>query len=516
MKKNDILIITGTAIYSYLFYAQSAGINFVLFSIALIIFLLIKDHSLIKNKAWIFTALGSLFSSVAVLLYGSSLSVIANILSLCLVASFSINRESSLLLAVLYSIYSYISAVPFIFINAFEKKVKDASSQNNGKATKILLIIIPVIITILFFSIYRAANPIFKNFTENLNFDFISWSWTRFTLLGFVMIYAFFNHRNILYLFNKDLEASDKLKKENLSVAESKLFGKLLSISNENLSGIILLALLNLLLLSVNVLDIFFLWISRELPQGLNYSEFVHQGIGLLIVSIIIAICIILFYFRSGLNFYENNKTLKVLAYFWIIQNALLILTTASRNQLYIDEYSLTYKRIGVYVYLLLSLIGLATTFIKILQVKSNWFLFRKNGWAFYAVLLFSCYVNWDILICRFNIEHSKELDRNYLLSLSPTTLPDLLMLEHSNPSLNYTHEKLLYRKTQIFLIEYEGTQWQSWNLEKWRIKNEIEELEKQKKIKTPGFKTEIQPIPDSNNREIYGDRSIHDRVETY
>jgi hypothetical protein len=300
-------------------------------------------------------------------------------------------------------------------------------------------------------------------------------------MLGFVLVFAFFNHRKIQYLFIKDEDATDELIKENNDA--SLILGKG-SIDNENLSGIILFGLLNLLLLVVNILDIDFLWITKSVPEGINYSEFVHQSIELLIASIIVAILIILFYFRGSLNFYNKNTTIKILAYLWIIQNAILIITTASKNQLYINEYSLTYKRIGVAVYLLLSLIGLVTTLIKIYKTKSNWFLFRKNGWAFYTVLVVSCFINWDLLITNFNITHSKDLDEAYLLSLSNSTLPQLWEMQDSLQS-NPVLINKLYTKTGSFINEWNNTGWQSWNNENRRIYDSLMLMKSKGKIRT-------------------------------
>jgi hypothetical protein len=134
-------------------------------------------------------------------------------------------------------------------------------------------------------------------------------------------------------------------------------------------------------------------------------------------------VSIILFYFKGYLNFYEGNAWLKRLAYIWIAQNIVLVISTAYRNTVYIGDFGLTHKRIGVYVYLLLCVVGLITTFIKIAKGKNNWFLFRKNAWIFYALMIVSCPFDWDSIITNFDIstfESTKtlELDQYYLAGL--------------------------------------------------------------------------------------------------
>src|SRR5437764_1048287 len=74
-------------------------------------------------------------------------------------------------------------------------------------------------------------------------------------------------------------------------------------INYENLSGIVLFSLLNILILFLNGIDFYSILSSNGLPEGMTHSELVHQGVELLIVSILIAISIILFYFRGALNF---------------------------------------------------------------------------------------------------------------------------------------------------------------------------------------------------------------------
>lgn len=419
MKKNDWLLTASVAVYSYLFYQQQLGINFFLFTILLIAFLFLRNKKVYQSKSWLFAAAGSLLSAFCIFYYGNGLSVLANIISLCVLSAFSINPKTSIVTSFFFSLYSISASAVFMILDTIERNRNKEISDSKPVLVKVMLYIIPVVIAAIFFFMYKASNPVFNNFTEKINLDFISAGWIFFTLGGLCLMYGFFYHKKINVISDKDELASNLLFAKSSN--ENSIFKNLLSIDNEKLSGIILLLLLNILLLTVNILDLNFLWFDGTLPKDLSYSAFLHQGTGALISSIIIAILIILFYFRGGLNFYQGNKTLKVLAGLWIMQNAFMIISTAYRNNLYINEYSLTYKRIGVYIWLLLVLIGLVTTFIKIIKAKSNWYLFRTNGWLFYGVLLFSCFINWDMIVTNFNINRAelkkKPLDTSYLVS---------------------------------------------------------------------------------------------------
>jgi MFS family permease len=506
MKKNDWILIIATALYSYLFYNQAAGINFFIFSIAMILLLWQREPSAVTRNRWLLTAAGTFISGAAVAIYGNWLSVWANVISLSLLSGMTVSTRSSVIMTLFHSVSSYGSSIVFMILDAIGRKSERGEGKGSSVYVRILLVIIPLLITLLFFFLYRGSNPIFNNFAKNINFDFITWKWVFFTLLGFILLYGFFYHRRIKELAQWDENAPGELAYREVK-EEDEQEGKLFGIRNEYISGMLLFVMLNILLLVVNLLDIQFVYIQKILPEGLSHSEYVHQGIELLILSIIIAIGIILFVFRGTMNFYRKSKTLRILAALWIIQNMFMIISTIIRNNMYIAEYGgITYKRIGVYVYLALSLIGLITTWIKIWKIKSNWFLFRTNTSAWYWMLVVSSLINWDAIITNYNIGHAsslKELDKGYLIDLAPSTLPEMLAYNdtssqlHTEASITYydseflrqgtysdgTLENQLHGKLYKFLEKRDRTGWQSWNYDDARIMREVQAMSDNGKI---------------------------------
>jgi hypothetical protein len=225
-------------------------------------------------------------------------------------------------------------------------------------------------------------------------------------------------------------------------------------------TGVVMLSLLNGLLLLVNVIDLQFMFGSQLLPANISYADYVHQGIFSLILSIVIAIAIILWYFRGSQNF-AQQKTLKTLAYLWIAQNLIMLLSAAYKNHLYINEFSLTYKRIGVYAFLLCTIAGLILTFIKIINKRSNFYLVKANSLVWYVILVMAVPIGWDKMIAEFNIYQAeskgKEPDVNYLSSLSYQALPVLLkyqLTKHpdtfNNPEITY-YNNGSYSQQRIF-----------------------------------------------------------------
>ncbi len=496
MKKNDWSIIISVLLYSILFYKQTAGINFLIFNITIIALLLYRNKSLLKSTVWLSVALSALVSSFFIFQFGSALAIVANLFSLFILSAMSIDTRTSFLTSIFLTLCSTAASCVFMFIDWIERKTKKTEGvYKRPFYVKLFLIIIPLLIALVFFFFYQTANPLFYNLTKDINLDFISFSWICFTIGGLLLMYGFFHNEKLKYIGDMDVNASLIL---TPAIASRKNFlNGLMRLDTETISGVVLFSMLNILLLLVNVLDIHFLWFDGKLPKGIDHKAFVHDGIGTLITSIIVAILILLFYFRGELNFYNKSKWIKIMAYLWIIQNAFMIFSTAYRNQMYIDESGLSYKKIGVYVYLLLTLIGLITTFIKVWKIKTNWYLFRVNAAVCFYLLVFSCAFNWDIIITDFNIkkhdvEH-KKLEKYFLLDISYKNLPQLISLSdtvsntediHARDYYNfsrgtyYTNFKTgLSKKLYDFMQDYNNMDWPSFCVEKKRVYNEIFEM---------------------------------------
>ena len=493
MKKNDWALIISVLIYSILFYDQYAGINFLLFNLAIVGLLIYRDKNVLKSRVWLSVAAGAIISSFFIFMYDSVLAIWANLFSLFILSALSISTKTSFLTSIFLTICSTGSSCVFMFIDWVKRKSREVSGNYARPFyVKLFLLIIPFLIAILFFFFYQTSNPLFYDFTKNINLDFISIAWIFFTLGGLLLMYGFFHNNIMPSVYRVDENASLVLTPE---IASRKNFlNGLMRNDTENLSGIILFCMLNILLLMVNTLDINYFLFNGKLPKGIGYKAFVHDGIGTLITSIVVAISIILFYFRGELNFYERSKWIKRMAFIWIAQNAFMIFSTAYRNLIYIEESGISYKKIGVYVYLILTFIGLVTTFIKVLKLKTNWYLFRVNASVFYYFLVLGCVPNWDVIVTDFNIkkhdvEH-KQLEKYLLLDLSYKNLPQLLSLPDSVSSKEdfnardyynfsrgtyyYNFKSGLAKKLYDFLEEYPKLEWQSTCLEKTRVYNEL------------------------------------------
>lgn len=493
MKKNDWALIISVIIYSFLFYEQSAGLNFLLFNISIVGLLLFRIKELIKSKMWLLVVSGAILSSFLIFMYSSALAIWANLFSLIILSALSFNPKISFLTAIFQTICNVGASLVFVILDWIDRKSKNiVTEEKRPFYVKLFLIVIPFLIAVVFFLFYQSANPLFYDFTKDINLDWISIGWIFFTLGGFFLMYGFFNVRRLRSIGDMDVNTPLTLTIENTS--KKSFFSNIMRIDTENLSGIILFSMLNILLLIVNGLDLNYLWFDGKLPEGINHKGFVHDGVGVLITSIVVAILIILFYFRGSINFYEKNKWIRIMTYFWIAQNIFMIFSTAYRNNMYIQESGLSYKKIGVYVYLILTVIGLVTTFIKVYKFKTNWYLFKINATVYYVFLVLGGIPNWDVIITDYNIKkhtvENKELEKYFLLDLSYKNLPQLISLpdsikskEDENARNYYNYTRSVYyqnfksdldKKLFNFLSDYSEMEWKSYCVEKRRTYNDL------------------------------------------
>ncbi|MBQ0787458.1 MAG: DUF4173 domain-containing protein, partial [Oceanihabitans sp.] len=118
--------------------------------------------------------------------------------------------------------------------------------------------------------------------------------------------------------------------------------------------------------------------------------------------------------------------------------------------------------RIGVCIYLLLTLIGLITTFLKVFKIKNLWFLFRVNSQIAFLLLILFSLVNWDYSITKYNLENAPSLDLNYLINLSDNNAVLLnayrktgVLSEKDSNKIDYKYNNYIKRVDQRNWQEY-------------------------------------------------------------
>ncbi len=473
IKNHDWMIAISAIIFGYLFYYQLIGVNYFIFSLiqlSIIFWISSKEN---RTRKWWAVAIGVVISATAALLFGSLLSALGCAIGLVLLSAITLNKSTSVVIAFFNSIYSAFSGLILLLKSKLEsmEEATEETKPNNVKKN-VLIIATTALVGILFFALYRQSNVQFKEWTDKIDLSFISFAWILFTLMGYYFIYLMYRP-----FYIKEVQEYDQNAPNELQPKEEEIDSKLISTNTKLQWGVTLLITLNVLLLSVNITDIVY-FLGNDKNETTDYSLQVHQGIDALIFSIILAITVILYFFGGSLNFISGNKRLRQLAQFCIIQNVVLIGFTALRNVEYVEAFFLTYKRIGVFIYLICCIIGLFFTFIKINRIKTNWFLVRKVSWTIYFSLFWTPLVNWDSLIINYNFNEAennpKALDISYLLRLPKVNVPliekRIQASKHSAYFMNqYNDSKSIYgdySNETIFLVEND---WRSFNVRSYR-----------------------------------------------
>ncbi len=456
----QIILIIAAMLFSTLFYGQYIGLNLLIFSIITLGLLIgFNRKRFSKSPIWLYS-LAYMLTAILVFIYNSDLSIIANCAALFTLVGAVSEAKISIYVKWLNGIYTTIAGT-------FHKNFDNASVPNKTDWKKDIdflhwakIIGIPLLLTILFLLLYKNGNPVFNTLVSKINFDFINFQWVLFSVLGYFLFSNISQPIAVEPATSTDLTTPNELKvSEPLAVEKLK---------KEKQLGTILLGLLNILIVLFIITDVSYLT-STEMSSASALSSQVHNGINTLIASILIAIVIILYFFRGNLNFYTENAVLKNLSYVWIFLNILLIVLIAIKNQNYITSFGLTYKRIGVHVYILMTLIGLVTTFIKVLSVKNLTFLFRRNTQLAFLILILCSCINWDKIITNYNLNYAESYDMEYLIGLSYRNAIPLYELQNTI-DLKVSVKQRITAKYEFYQDRLETNNWQEYTYDNFRF----------------------------------------------
>ena len=433
MRKKQILWLNLAIAFFFaiIFYGNYIGINFFLFEAVVIPVMLYINRPARLNFLTLALLVSVFITALMVVLINTSWCIFINIILLfTLSAVLSFKGFRSFIHAFTEAFFRLFTSQFSIFKNWEEKQISKTSSNhrsNFGFRKVFYLIIVPFLILIGFMILYASASSVFYqkfegvftvlvDFFKNLNFIFI-----LMVILGLVIGNVLFMKTSPIVTYDVDINSSyDLVRKRKKHYAPIKFT----ALKLQNLSGIVILILLNLLILYFNSLDIIHIWFGFEWDGG-TLKEFVHEGTWVLVFSIALSALIALYFFKDNLNFYSKNKTLKILVIIWIIQNFIMTISVVLRNYWYINYFGFAYKRIAVLFFLLLTLVGLITIVIKIINKKSSFFLWTINGYSLLLVLIVSACINWDVQIAKFNFTNYERslIDYRFMARLNNSAL---------------------------------------------------------------------------------------------
>ena len=497
-----ILLFTGTILFNIIFWQEKIAVNTLLFDVFILasVFYLYPAAFTKPVMKWLLFA--HVVTLVTLVVHNTALAKLAFSSTLLLVVVFTQFLHRSVWYAAASAVGNYLLFV-FSFLEDV-RQIKKGQIKLLGIKRALRFLIIPLMIVAVFFLIYSFSNTVFKDVLNIIGlalqhffvrfFDWFNWERFGFLMLGLFVTGGLLLKMKSNYFSEKEFTKYNELwRKKNdlkkwkasamfdlLTLFMGRFANGIMALRNENTVGIISLLMLNALLLFINAIDIVYVWFGFSYTPNTNLTQYVHEGTGMLIFSIVLAMFVLLFFFRGNLNFYKKNKWLRYGAYGWIIQNAVLVISVLLRDYYYIIYSGLAYKRIGVLVFLLMVLMGLITVFIKIHQRKTVYYLWRVNGWFAVVLLVAASCIHWDETIASYNLAHKNiiPLDVKFLLSLSDKTLP---LLEKNQDVLQGKinqvsgEDEYLLRSTQTemeifemrkkeFFEKQKTYSWLSWN----------------------------------------------------
>jgi hypothetical protein len=412
--------------FDFLFWHQTPGINYLLFSILVIAILLWRNPGAWKRKTVLLSGALTIISSTMVALHGPGWAVVATIFSLIVFPAFVMQEKfRSVITAFLQGIVNLFMGLGTALMRWTNYSGSSKLARRAGFLFKVLLL--PLLVAIVFFTFYAYGNPhfaaLFSGIISSVEDFFRHFSVARFLFL----LLGCLNCGGCIVLVKAELEQRDASPDSMMRVRKKNNFQRgMIALRRETQVGMVMLVLLNLLLLTVNIIDISRVWNQFVVPVNFSLKRFVHDGTWTLSISVLLSMIVLLWLFRGNMHFYKKNKLLKLLAYAWIGQNIFLSLSLFKRTYHYISFHGLAYGRIAVIACLVLLIFGLITFIIKIKKDKSVFFLQRINSWSAYFMIVALSLVNWDEVIVNYNLHHSNpgQIDVDFYLQVRPDVFP--------------------------------------------------------------------------------------------
>lgn len=393
-----------------IFYKQNVGVNYSILNIFIWMLSYYNLHPSKKRKTFWLLSAALLISTLAFAWYGDISSFISLFFSIGAIGIYTQYEKIDILLYPVLLTYSLTTFIGRIF---FFKKWLPQSISTNLLAKKVFAcFVIPVVFVTLFVVIYAAGSATFSSILTKipLNIDMIIFGATILSGFYFMFNYWFMMMPVVMMKWNEKIDYT------LYNRPSFKPTFSFLDIDFERKSGEITLLFLNILLIFFIVTYNMEIFGKQETANVL--SDEVHARINAVIFSIVMAIGVIMFYFKSTFNFDIKAGRLKKLSICWILLNGLLIISAASKNAEYVINYGLTFKRIGVYIFLLLSIAGLLFTFLKINHRRSNLFLLSRMLIVFFITLVVNSSINWSWIVTKYDLAYAPAPDIAYLQSL--------------------------------------------------------------------------------------------------
>jgi hypothetical protein len=476
MKKQFLLnlgVLSVALTYAATLHAHTPGINTFLFSGVVLSWLFHLHPEARKSRvAWMMATL-TVVSSILVVWVHSSLAMVVHFGTLFSTAGFVQRRELRFIGFALLLVLTNLINGPRAISQQFNES--DSARPFFRRALRYFpLVILPGGLVFVFLVVYMIASPTLLDWVLDiletlvnwvLDLQVLKWGWQLLIgiVVGVLLLYPMFNEK-LLNWIGKSKERLVRVRRKNFR-------GNPLGLLHEHRVAIGLLATLNGLTFIYQIGAFRDLLVKRDAYHAAQHlSHQVHFATYALIFSVLLAMGVLLYYFRGNQHFFPKNHSLKALALVWLGQNLLLLLVVAGYNFQYIEAFGLAYKRIGVLFFLVAVMAGLGFTGVKILRTKTLYYLFQRNAWVVYALLFLGSAVNWEVVITRYNLFVATEEPLDLVFLLNDMSTQNLYLLQgHWELIEDRIGEQLdqdvwLEAKIDAFEQQQQEKTWLSWN----------------------------------------------------
>lgn len=257
--------------------------------------------------------------------------------------------------------------------------------------------------------------------------------------------------------------------------------------------GLASLATVNVVFFMANSIDTVFLWMGGRLPDGVNPSAYLHEGVAFLIVAVLLSALVLVTLAQQNGDM-VRNRWFRGLAFVWIAQNLLVLGGVIWRLKLYVEAFQWSEQRVYVAFFVALVAAGFVLLARYVPGHKTLGWLFWRNAQAVFVLFFIVQFLDVRGAVARWNVgqwerKSGGTLDVEYLARLGPSAWPELYRVsrsgEESSPQ-KQAGEKLAEARTgAVAYLAETGKDWRGWQgrkdrLARWLIEQKLTKVTEQ------------------------------------
>lgn len=323
---------------------------------------------------------------------------------------------------------------------------RQARGSSHGLRAMLGVLAIPIVGGALFVMLFAAANPLIGDAVDRIvlpHWTTIAWR----LLLGVAVL----------------LPVWASLRPRGFGLGDRHGHGRRVELGVTTL--VLSLATFNLIFAAQNALDILFLWSGAPLPGGITMADYAHRGAYTLIATALLAALFVLVTLRPG-SAAAASPAARRLVTAWILQNLLLVASSALRLFDYIEAFGMTQLRLAALLWMALVATGLALILWRLLRGRSAAWLINANALALAIVLSATAAIDLASVAATWNMRHRASPDLCYLEQIGPSGLVTLARIERQTRDPAARNAIAALRWQAQTALAARQADWRSWT---WR-----------------------------------------------